>query len=173
MATITTLSKLAPAAAGAFGNAVTASVTIPMIIMATSKGVLNARTLLQSQTRTRGVAGADLVIRFLFSFSTLLHDLGRDRYGPSRTACSHCRRRTRLFSCERVLRQETSIVHISSIGTIELSRKGPSSCAQLPMHTCVDCSKDSLSLPKFQIACANNSMSCNPSSVRVGEKFQG
>jgi hypothetical protein len=97
MATITTLSKLVPAAACAFGNAGTASVTIPMIIMATSKCVLKARIVLQSQTRTRGVASADLVILFLFSFSTFLHDLGRDLYGPSRTVCSLCRRRTRLF----------------------------------------------------------------------------
>src|SRR5439155_16146757 len=96
-ATITTLSKFAPAAARAFGNAGTASVTIPMIMTATSKCVLKARILLQSRTRTRGVAGADLMLLFLFSFSTFHHDLRRDHYGPSRTACSHCRRRTRLF----------------------------------------------------------------------------
>src|SRR2546427_7802240 len=100
MATITTLSKFAPAAACAFGKAGTASITIPMIIMATSKCVLKARILLQSQTRTCGVAGADLPILFLFSFSTFLHDLGQDHCGPSRTVCSLCRTRTRLFVSE-------------------------------------------------------------------------
>src|SRR5436309_15506154 len=37
------------------------------------------------------------MIPFLFSFSTFLPDLGRDHCGPSRTDCSHCRTRTRLF----------------------------------------------------------------------------
>ena len=35
--------------------------------------------------------------------------------------------------CERVLRQETSIVHISSIGAIELRVLVSSSCAELPL----------------------------------------
>jgi len=43
--------------------------------------------------------------------------------------------------CERVLRQETTRVHIFGIGTIELRILGPSSCAQLPLHSCVDCAK--------------------------------
>src|SRR5207302_1636498 len=42
-------------------------------------------------------AGADIGIRVLFSFSTFFHVLGRHRVGPSRTVCSLCRRRTRLF----------------------------------------------------------------------------
>jgi hypothetical protein len=75
--------------------------------------------------------------------------------------------------CERVLRQETSIVYIFGIGTIELRSLCSSSCAQLPLHSCVDCSKGiRSSVPQFQIVCGNNSMSCNSSSVRVGETFR-
>src|SRR2546426_10811572 len=40
--------------------------------------------------------------------------------------------------CERVLRQETSIVCISGIGSAELFGRGSSSCAQLPLHSCVE-----------------------------------
>src|SRR6267143_1604527 len=94
---MTTLSKLVPAAACAFGIAGTAMATIPMIMMATSKIALKVRILLRAGTRPQRIAGADLGLRFLFSFSTFLLSLGRDRYGPSRTVCSLCRRRTRLF----------------------------------------------------------------------------
>ena len=40
--------------------------------------------------------------------------------------------------CERVLRQETSIVHFFGIGAIELRVRYPSSGAQLPLQSCVD-----------------------------------
>ena len=94
---MTTLSKLVPAAACALGSAGTANVTIPIIIMRTSNRDLNVEIPLRPRTLQRGAAGADLMLLFLFSFSTFLHDVGRDRYGPSRTDCSHCRTRTRLF----------------------------------------------------------------------------
>ena len=78
------------------------------------------------------------MIRLLFSFSTFFHVLGRDRFGSSRTVCSLCRTRTRLFVCERVLRQETSIVRISGIGAIELRVLVSSSCTESPLQSCVD-----------------------------------
>ena len=40
--------------------------------------------------------------------------------------------------CERVPRQETSIVHIFGIGAIEPRVRYPSSGAQLPLQSCVD-----------------------------------
>ena len=40
--------------------------------------------------------------------------------------------------CERVLRQETSIVPIFEIGATELLVRYPSSSAQLPLQSCVD-----------------------------------
>src|SRR2546428_13632064 len=40
--------------------------------------------------------------------------------------------------CERVPRQETSIVHIFGIGAVELRVVYPSSSAQLPLQSCVD-----------------------------------
>jgi len=94
---MTMLSKLVPAAACTFGTAGTARAAVPMIMMTTSKIALKVRILPRGGTLPRRVSGADLVILFLFSFSTFLHDLGRDRYGPSRTVCSLCRTRTRLF----------------------------------------------------------------------------
>src|SRR5712692_3968778 len=94
---MTTLSKLVPVAACAFGKAGTPSAAIPMIMITTSKIALKVRILPRGGTLPRRVAGADLGLRFLFSFSTFFHDLGRDRCVPSRTACSHCRTRTRLF----------------------------------------------------------------------------
>src|SRR5437879_10438978 len=69
---------------------------IPMMSMTTSKRALKLKVL-QVWTRQHGAAGADIGIRVLFSFSTFFHVLGRHRVGPSRTVCSLCRCRTRLF----------------------------------------------------------------------------
>ena len=53
--------------------------------------------LLGIRARQYDTAGMDLTIAVLFWHSIFFHDLGRDQHGPNRTACSHCRGRTRLF----------------------------------------------------------------------------
>src|SRR5436853_7778004 len=103
---MTMLSKLVPAAACTFGTAGTARAAVPMIMMTTSKIALKVRILPRGGTLPRRVCGADLAILFLCSFSTFLPDLDRDLYGQSRTVCSLCRTRTRLFVLSVFLRKD-------------------------------------------------------------------
>src|SRR3989441_12939565 len=107
-----------------------------MMSITTSKRALKLKVL-RVWTLRPGAACADLPIPFLFSFSTFFHVLGRDQDDPEPNGLLALPTQNQTLCCEPVPRQET-IARIFTIGATELRVVYPSSCAQLPLESCVD-----------------------------------
>jgi len=90
---------------------------------------------LNSTAKRCGHRSSDTILVFILNF---LSRPRADRFWPEPNCPFALPNENQTLCCERVLRQETSIVRISCIGTIELRVPVSSSCAQLPLQSCVE-----------------------------------